>query len=70
MSVAIRKAIKIYGCWIPEHPIPNAIKPKEAPPRNRLICQAQLKSLLKNLAFFEALVLRSLKNLIHTGVMQ
>ena len=35
MSVAIRKAIKIYGCWIPEHPIPNAIKPKEAPPRNR-----------------------------------
>ena len=35
MSVAIRKAIKIYGCWIPDHPIPNAIKPKEAPPRNR-----------------------------------
>ena len=35
MSVAIRKAIKIYGCWIPEHPIPNAIKPEEAPPRNR-----------------------------------
>ena len=35
MSVAIRKAIKVYGCWLPEHPIPNSIKPKESPPRNR-----------------------------------
>ena len=35
MSVAISKAIKIYNCWIPEHPIKNSIRPKEAPPRNR-----------------------------------
>jgi|TARA_R110000823_G_scaffold252574_1_gene375139 integrase len=41
MSVAIRKAIKIYGCWIPEHPIPNAIKPKEAPPRNRRLNEGE-----------------------------
>jgi len=35
MSVAISKAIKIYNCWIPEHPIKNSIRPKEAAPRNR-----------------------------------
>tara|TARA_R100001594_G_scaffold92680_2_gene126997 strand:+ start:415 stop:1422 length:1008 start_codon:yes stop_codon:yes gene_type:complete len=35
MSVAITKAIKIYNCWIPEHPIKNSIRPKEAAPRNR-----------------------------------
>ena len=35
MSVAISKAIKIYNCWIPEHPIQNSIRPKEAAPRNR-----------------------------------
>ena len=35
MSVAITKAIKIYNCWIPEHPIKNSIRPKEPAPRNR-----------------------------------
>ena len=35
MSVAITKAIKIYNCWIPEHPIKNSIRPKESAPRNR-----------------------------------
>ena len=35
MSVAISKAIKIYNCWIPEHPIKNSIRPKEPAPRNR-----------------------------------
>ncbi len=35
ISAAITKAIKIYSCWIPEHPIPNSIRPKESAPRNR-----------------------------------
>ena len=35
MSVAINKAIEIYDCWIPQHPIKKSIRPKEAAPRNR-----------------------------------
>ena len=46
MSVAITKAIKIYNCWLPEHPVTNDIKPKEAAPRNRRLEEDELKRLL------------------------
>jgi len=47
MSVAITKAIKIYSCWIPEHPISNSIRPKEAPPRNRRLEDDEYERLMQ-----------------------
>ena len=47
MSVAISKAIKIYNCWIPEHPISNSIRPKEAPPRNRRLEDDEYERLMQ-----------------------
>ena len=47
MSVAIHKAIKIYNCWIPEHPISNEIRPKEAPPRNRRLENDEYERLMQ-----------------------
>ena len=47
MSVAISKAIKIYNCWIPEHPIKNSIRPKEAPPRNRRLENDEYERLMQ-----------------------
>jgi len=46
MSVAIKKAVRLYNCWLPEHPIPNDIKPKESPPRNRRLEEGEFDKLM------------------------
>ena len=47
MSVAIKKAVKLYNCWLPEHPVPNEIKPKETPPRQRRLEEGEFNKLMK-----------------------
>ncbi len=46
MSVAIKKAVKLYNCWLPEHPVPNEIKPKETPPRQRRLEEGEFDKLM------------------------
>ena len=46
MSIAIKKAVKFYNCWLPEHPVPNEIKPKEKPPRNRRLKEGEFDALM------------------------
>ena len=48
MSIAIKKAIRFYNCWLPEHPIPNDIKPKENPPRNRRLQEGEFEKLMQH----------------------
>ena len=48
MSIAIKKAIRHYNCWLPEHPIPNDIKPKESPPRNRRLEEGEFDKLMEH----------------------
>jgi len=48
MSIAIKKAIRFYNCWLPEHPIPNDIKPKENPPRNRRLEEGEFDKLMEH----------------------
>ena len=48
MSIAIKKAIRFYNCWLPEHPIPNDIKPKENPPRNRRLEEGEFDKLMQH----------------------
>ena len=48
MSIAIKKAIRFYNCWLPEHPIPNNIKPKENPPRNRRLEEGEFDKLMEH----------------------
>jgi len=47
MSIAIKKAIRQYNCWLPEHPIPNGIKCKETPPRNRRLEGDEFERMMK-----------------------
>jgi integrase len=46
MSVAIKKAVKLYNCWLPEHPVPNEIKPKETAPRIRRLEEGEFDKLM------------------------
>ena len=48
MSIAIKKAIRFYNCWLPEHPIPNDIKPKESAPRNRRLEEGEFDKLMEH----------------------
>jgi integrase len=48
MSVAIKKAIRLYNCWLPEHPIPNDIKPKESAPRTRRLEEGEFNKLMQH----------------------
>ena len=48
MSVSIKKAIRFYNCWLPEHPIPNDIKPKESAPRNRRLEEGEFDKLMEH----------------------
>jgi len=48
MSVAIKKAVRLYNCWLPEHPIPNDIKPKEKAPRNRRLEDGEFDKLIEH----------------------
>ena len=48
MSIANKKAIRFYNCWLPEHPIPNDIKPKENPPRNRRLQEGEFEKLMQH----------------------
>jgi integrase len=48
MSIAIKKAVRLYNCWLPEHPIPNDIKPKEDPPRNRRLEEGEFDKLMEH----------------------
>jgi integrase len=48
MSIAIKKAVRLYNCWLPEHPIPNDIKPKEGAPRNRRLEEGEFDKLMEH----------------------
>ena len=48
MSIAIKKAIRFYNCWLPEHPFPNDIKPKESAPRNRRLEEGEFDKLMEH----------------------
>ena len=48
MSIAIKKAIRFYNCWLPEHPIPKDIKQKESAPRNRRLGEGKFEKLMEH----------------------
>jgi integrase len=45
-SVAIKRAMTVYNCWLPENPVLNSIKPKENLPRNRRLEEGEFDKLM------------------------